>query len=283
MSELSNTLVEEIFTKVENAFRVVSSRDLEQNEAKIAHENAKDASGNAREKFLIEISEAADAGKWEGEYIDVALEKAKARRNDQKGSSIATFATDLRNAMRPGVRGNVRQMFATASEIWNAEAKAKPGDKKPLRSAFQRRYHMVVGPMFEAAKGGVILTGADMIERAEAKIRERELDHTKAWKALKAMHEQLVKFNTDFPGIDGIDMAKDFLGELLYTEKDGKQVPYYQPFKDALKRQADLRAAQSAPETEPEVAEPEVEPEPMSREDAYNQAIDDIYGVKAAA
>lgn len=210
MTDHPNQTVDQIKALVRSAVAKVNVADGDRSAASDVLKTAQTDSNSARETALIEVSEAAAQHKWEGDHVEAAIEAVKAEHNtgDKKNTSVNTFASQLRNAMRPGVRGKVRQMFATAETAWEADAK-----DKTLRQAFVRKYHMVVGHMFNAAQRGDELTAVSLNEAGLTILRERELDYTAVDKRLKAISAQLAAFAKDFP-LEGITACVEFLGEV---------------------------------------------------------------------
>lgn len=260
MADLPDNTLNQVKSLVRGAIAKVNVADGDRSTANEAYKVAQQESGSVRETALIEVSEAAATHKWEGDVIEAAVEAVKAEHNtgDKKNTSVNTFASELRNAMRPGVRGKVRQMFATAEAAWDADK-----DAKTLRRAFVRKYHMVVGHMFKAAQRGESLTTQALNEAGAAILRERELDYTAVHKRLKAIRAQLAAFAKDFP-VDGITTCVEFLDEV--DVKDLKACV--------------TRAQQKAPAPEPDTdSEPDTDDdtsEPASSSELLDEALRDL-------
>lgn len=206
-------LTQSIKTLVRAAIAQANVADADRSAANDVYTAAREESASVRVKALITVSDAAFRAKWESELIETAVEAVKAEFNPKDGkknTSVNTFASELRNAMRPGIRGHVGEMFDVAALAWGAEADA---DDKPLREAFKRRYHMVVGKMFALAQAGEAWHATALHDAAMAVIRERELDYTKVHGRLKAIRAQLEAFAKDFP-VEGITACVEFLGEV---------------------------------------------------------------------
>lgn len=239
MTDLPDNTVSTIQRMVSAAFAKVSAKDSDRKDANEVFQTASQDAIGERENLLTTLAGAAATAQWDGVSIEMAIDAAKAARNNQKDTSINTFSSEIKRAMHPSVRHHVGAMFTLAKSAWDDEGKLGKDDTKPLRKAYARRYHMVVGAMFNAAiAGNRPETATALNELALGVIRERELDYTAVHKRLVAIRAQLEAFARDFP-VDGITTCAEFLSEV--TVKDLKACV--------------LRANTSEPETAPEASD----------------------------
>jgi hypothetical protein len=163
------------------------------------------------------------------------------------------------------VRRHVPAFFALADAAWTAEGDAKPTKKgevvaKPLRKAFQRKYHLVVNTMFNAAKGGRVFTeAADLVSYAVT--CDPDLDYAKVAKRLASIRAQLESFAKDFP-VSGLSDCADFLKDI--TEKD-------------LKTAREQPQAAPVEPVEPVASEPDIDADQL-----LDEALGNLVELKAA-
>lgn len=232
--------VDDVKRIVAQAFNSVKARDDDRGDANKVLAEASQSATNEREAQLVKIATVSREQSWDGTLTEMGVDAAKAARNNQKDNSINTFANELKRACHPTVRGTIGDMFALAGEAWDAE---KDADDKPLRAAFKRKYHLVVGAMFNAAISGAPMTEPEqLVEAALNVIRERERDYTMVAKRLKAIRDQLDKFAQDFP-LDGITACVEFLDEIKVED-----------LRECVKPSSPKVAA---PAVQPKAAEPE--------------------------
>lgn len=245
--------------------RAVTLADAATDLSKSATE-AGQATIGEREKTLIRLAAHSHDGAWTLDDISVGIDKAVAQRNAKLPGSIATYQNEIQVACHPSVRQHVGKLFALAADAWDAEGKAIKAAPKgtkvaaPLRKAYARKYHMVVTGAFKACRAGEVPSViADYGVMAERVLRARELDHAKAWRTLKAYHDQIKAFAEDFP-VEGLADVAEFLHSCLY--KDNK------PTLDEFKACVETTAA-SVVATAPE-------PEAPSSGDILDDALGDI-------
>jgi hypothetical protein len=243
MADLPNNKtasVEDVKRLVAGAFNSVHAVDATRSDARESANSASQAATGEREHLLVTLSDAALTQQWDGILLEQGVDAAKAARNNQKDTSINTFASEIKRACHPSVRAHVSEFFTLADAAWEADGET---DDKPLRKAFARKYHMVVGAMFNAAIAGDAPTNETTLrDMAQSVIRERERDYTKTHGRLQAIRKQLLDFAKDFP-VDGITACVEFLGEIT---------------KDELKACVQPKAAPTeapAPASEPEALE----------------------------
>jgi len=156
-------------TKAQKAFDAIIgkfvSADMDLAAAKSKALAEGEAYQGVRVTLLIELAEAATKGKWEHKYavqgIEAAIKAYEAKHGNQRQSTLRQFATECGRAIHPQVCAHVKADFAKAKKMWDdegkridaAKAEAIAAEEKfdrkavdtPLRDAFKRQYHMVVG------------------------------------------------------------------------------------------------------------------------------------------
>lgn len=264
---MADEKIDIIAKAVEGAFiRAISLADAASDLSKSANE-AGQATIGEREKTLIALANLSHTGAWSLDDISVGIDKAVAQRNAKLPGSIATYQGEIQTACHPSVRQHVGKLFALAADAWDAEGKAIKAAPKgtkvaaPLRKAYARKYHMVVTGAFKACRAGEVPSViADYGVMAEKVLRARELDHAKAWRTLKAYHDQIKAFAEDFP-VEGLADVAEFLHSCLY--KDNK--PTLDEFKACV-------TSEAAP-----VVDATPEPEAPSTGDILDDALGDVH------
>lgn len=221
MTTLPNQTIDTISRAVSNAFNAVNAKDADRKEAADQLTGAQNDAVGVREKLLTTLAAASHQHKWDTDQIAAGVDAAHAKLNDKKNASINTFAAEIRKAIRPAVRGHVAKLFELASLAWDAEGAADKGEVKPLRKAYARRYHMVVGAMFDATLAGEMPTTIeDLNEAAVRKLRGQQLDAAKVFKRLEGILGQLRTFHADFP-VEGIGTCVEFLQDVSIDDLKG--------------------------------------------------------------
>jgi hypothetical protein len=218
MTDRPNMTVDTIKRAVSNAFHQVIAKDNYRKDAADVLQSAQKDAVGAREKLLVALAGAAAQHNWTGDEITDGVDAAVAAQNDKKNTSLNTFAAEVRKAMRPAVRGHVQALFDLATKAWDAEGELEKGDPKPLRKAFARKYHLVVGPLFDRALASDVPTEiSELNEMAARKLREAELDAAKVFGRFKALREQLAAFQRDFP-VENLDVVVEYLNDMTLDE-----------------------------------------------------------------
>lgn len=214
----------EIRKAINSAFAKFATVDGERVEARDLADGANKRAVGERESIITTLAAAASAGKWSGD--DLAEEVAdmlKAR--NAKGTSLATFASEIKHACARNTRGRVADLFRLAHEAWEAESdaidaapdfKAKQAVPKPMRRAFSRCYHAVVQYAFKA-EDREFSTPADFVRFAMDTLRAREIDYKRVKGRLDNIRKELAEFAKDFP-VSGIVDCVEFLASVEADE-----------------------------------------------------------------
>lgn len=211
MAVLSGSTLDKITTAASLAFSGVFAKDATRTEAKDLLAEASNEATNERVNALIGFAKAANGGDWLTDDIGAGIDRAIAQRN-AKETSIVTFAAEIKRACHASVRAHVGAMFDLATVAWDAEGELDKKAVKPLRKAFSRKYHLVVGRMFEQAIAGRYFADTDALVSYAIEC-DPDLDYKKVAKRLKAIREQLASFAADFP-VDGLIECNAFLNAI---------------------------------------------------------------------
>lgn len=254
MADLPSNQIPAVQSAVSKALASVVGADGERTEARDIFNTASEASGSAREAAIIALAAAATAGNWDSYSLEQGIEKALASRNGAD-NSVKTFANEIGRACAAPVRKHVPALFSLAKAAWDTEGELDKGAARPLRKAFSRRYHMVVGPMFAEAAGGNVFAEAATL-RDFAVERDPALDPARTAKRIAAIREQLKALHADFP-LEGLGACDQYLAGIT---------------KEELKR-ARVNATTDASDAAPEI-EPETETAPAG--DLVDEALGDL-------
>lgn len=208
--------LDDIKRHVNVAFTEFSQADATRQMAREDANTEAEKTIGVRESLLTRLADQAHRGSWSNDdTADVIKGAIEAHKGNKKSSSLSTFASEVKLACDKRVRRHVTDTFSLAHGAWDAEANNDASDApKPLRKAFSRCYHTAIAA-FKATKddGTTFEASEQLIDFANATIRNREIDYNRVAKRLKSIHEELSKVGDDFP-VDGISMCVEFLKDV---------------------------------------------------------------------
>lgn len=238
----------------------------------------------ARETMMTRIAALSQANAWSSEDVEDAVTKivkAYPGNDKRKKSSVATFKSEVILSADRRVRAHVATAFQASREAFDAENRAKEANdnaETPLRKAFSRMYHTAVAVLKAYRKDDTrrfsVTCAADVTAFAVQTLRDRRFNPEGTKKKLDAIAKQLREFYTDFR-VDAMNECIEYLD--MISEAD---------LKAGYERAQNLAGAsepdaEDAPEAE--AAETVEEAAPVSRDEALEDALSDIYGNRAAA
>ena len=254
------------------------------NAADAAYDARKAAEGVAdegRNKRVVLISDFADLAIANNlsdahitEGVKLAIEAYSATKN-AKASSLTQFRSELLRGSHTKARTTIRADFATAYAMWKAERDAEADDPEaptPLKHAFDRAYHMVVGTTgiaaarigeakgFKNMQAEAAMLADSPLSLAEHVIEARGIDPDLAEKALKRCIAQITEVAETFPH-HRFATVIEYLGKLPSAElqaayeKANGIAPKAKPAKAKAKAKASKPAAPKPDLSDESVAE----------------------------
>lgn len=161
---------EAVQTKAQAEFTTVIAKftasDMDVSKAKDAHDAETERHGSAKIALLTGLADFAEKQGVTAENlpyalkgIEAAIAAYEAGRNGMRASSLRQFATECGRAIHPEARKHLKADFAVMGRLWKAEGDAIAEARKvakdtkakfvapetPLRDAFKRQYHAVIG------------------------------------------------------------------------------------------------------------------------------------------
>jgi hypothetical protein len=216
-----------------------TSSQMDVDATKAAHDKQVNEHGSAKVKLIVSLAEIALKHGWEHKYaldgIEKAIEAYEAAANNggkaMRASSLRQFATECGRALHPKAREHVAADFARADKLWDAEGErvtkarddAKEAGEKfvkpetPLRDAFKRKYHMVIG------SNGILANRASKdpekqelaeaaVDLAETVIGDERRDAKRAAKAIEKAVQTIEDIASEFPHPDWAKVVKFLSG-----------------------------------------------------------------------
>jgi hypothetical protein len=251
-----------------------TSEQINVGKARDSLNEANDAERGMRETLLCELAVAATAGDWSLDHakmgVDAAIAAFDDTANDKKTvGTLRTFASECYRCIHPDAREHVKATFEQAHELWDAETAAAKTAKEagesvetPLRDAFKRVYHMVVG------SNGLLATRAAVDAKGKPDEARRELaevpemlaqaletderrDHKRAARMIAKAVETIETIAGEFPS-PRWDTVIQFLGGITpdklvaYRDAQMRQSRMEQRERPAAKRSAATPASVTA-------------------------------------
>lgn len=200
------------------------------NEAAQAAEASKDAAKSAvsvRESVMFKIAEISLVNDWQPVETKLAAKAAGARTtNLATAGSLAVFISECSRAAHPLIRERFHEIVALRNDAWDTEEMMLEADKAspaPVRKAFKRRYHALIGIMSAIEKGENLSTVEDVISYAVA--HDPDHDAAKVLKRLKGLVSDLSDFYGDFPVDDighAIQTLQNVTADILTAARNAK-------------------------------------------------------------
>lgn len=180
--------------------------------AKAAAKAAGEVKMNTRETLMSQLCALSRDDKWTPGEIDGAAKLAVAKGN-QTSKSMATFVSELKRVVKPGIRDDFDRLIEVRNAAMEAE---REGDDKPCKAAWSRGYHVLLTGLVKPLEDGfVIFTVEGLQEHARACDPARDPD--KVFKKLEGIREQLEAIYAVFQ-VDDIGAALD---DLRYVKDSG--------------------------------------------------------------
>jgi hypothetical protein len=213
-----------------------TSSQLDVGKARDALSEANEGERGVRVTLLIELAKASTTGDWSIDHakmgVEAAIEAFAKTANDTRTvATLKQFASECYRAIHPQAREHVEATFTEADELWDAEGEridtardeAKASGTKfqrdsvdtPLRDAFKRKYHMVVGSngmlAARAAKDEDRQALAEVPEMlAQAVMSDERADQKRAARMIARAVSVIEEISDEFPS-DRWDVAIKFL------------------------------------------------------------------------
>jgi hypothetical protein len=285
--------VHSVTADVMKAFTNTFERRLLANTAKVeasdALKGATDNDMSVKEALMRELADLAIKGNWDMDHAKEGMKAAIAayKANDPKTvGTLTQFAKECERVIHPLAREHVADAFDEAQRLWDAEgAKIAAADKAvkdakeagekierphvdtPLRDAFKRKWHMVVGStglLASRASDSEARSSAavDAHLLADVVVHDERTDATRAARAIKRAVDTIEDIAAEFPS-DRWDTVIRFLSAL-----DPKSL---KRMRDVQTRQRKLEARERRPQGAHRTA-----PVTQPSAEAQNDAADDI-------
>jgi len=216
--------------KAQAAFKSIIAKftasDMDVTKAKEGYTAEVDRHGSAKVALLTGLAEIAEKQNWSHKYalqgIEAAIAEYEKGRNGLRASSLRQFATECGRAIHPEARKHLKADFAKVERLWKAEgdriaeARQEAKDNKtkyeapetPLRDAFKRQYHAVIGSTGVAATrigdekakvAGDAELAASPLDLADAVISDDKRDTKRAGQALAKACTVIREVAEEFP------------------------------------------------------------------------------------
>lgn len=188
---------------------------------KEANENLNDKRAeevSVRELIMIQLASFSQAQQLTENEVSAVAAKAAAQHNDaETQKAMSTFIGECKRAMHPTVRARVPALTGLRDLCWTSETEMKKADSEaptPLRDAWKRQYHMLLGMFGGVIEGEATLdTAEDVLRFTDEKLDSMRTDVKAAMKKITKLAAELQKFYTTFP-VDDLGAAVQSLNEL---------------------------------------------------------------------
>lgn len=204
-----------ISDQIKNALPEFFATTIAAATAKAAAAEASGLAWGARGEVLLTLAGMSAQGEWsEGEIGKACFALTKTYNDTTNLKNLQNFLAEAKRAMLPKVRHHASFLATLCSEAWEAEEMSDPGDDRPVRRAFGRKYAMILRAFSLAASGTLLTTQEDIAEWARQ--NDPRHDAEKVAKKLKTMRDQCDAFFGEFPA-EGFQHVKEYLEGLNET------------------------------------------------------------------
>ena len=193
---------------------------------------------NVREVIMGDLAAVSEAQAWtEGEIkhaiVLYSRRVSNGDKNDKSLKTMATFVSELKNAVHPNVRAFFPDIVKVRDEAWEADEMREKGDQ-PVRKVWARKFHMLTRLLTFAVEEQYFDTVENVFELA--KRLDPAHDAAAVARKLSTIRKQLEQFQVDFALGRDVDTIIGFLAEI-----DEDKIRAYR-----MERVAKLRGGENA-------------------------------------
>lgn len=172
---------------------------------------------SVREAIMIELADFSQRQQLTENEVSAVAAKAAAQHNDtETAKAMSTFIGECKRAMHPTARARVPVLTALRDLCWTSETEMKKADSDsatPLRDAWKRQYHMLLGLFGGVIEGAVLDTAEDVLRFTDEKLDEMRTDVKAVMKKITKLTAELQGYYTTF-SVDDLGAAIQSLNEL---------------------------------------------------------------------
>lgn len=171
---------------------------------------------NVREVIMGDLAAVSEAQAWtEGEIkhaiVLYSRRVSNGDKNDKSLKTMATFVSELKNAVHPNVRAFFPDIVKVRDEAWEADEMREKGDQ-PVRKVWARKFHMLTRLLTFAVEEQYFDTVENVFELA--KRLDPAHDAAAVARKLSTIRKQLEQFQVDFALGEDVDDVIGFLAEI---------------------------------------------------------------------